>query len=100
MDQDFFYEIRICALNDGKYFLLGNHALQGDSISSVLFILALKILFHLIKSNLDRSNQIKDWQFLTIATFTQHKLIIQPFLQDTISTKHLVDTLFFPYFLD
>ena len=62
---------------------------QGDPISAFLFVLSLEILFYL---------RLKDWQSLTIATFTQYMLIIQPFaLQDTISMKDMINT-FFPYF--
>ena len=40
----------LMAATTTKYFLLGRGARQGDSISAFLFILALEILFHLIKS--------------------------------------------------
>ena len=42
-----------CVINDGKtteYFMLGRGARQGDPISAFLFILALEILFLLIKT--------------------------------------------------
>ena len=42
-----------CVLNGGattKYFLLGSAGRQGDPISAHLFVLALEILFQLIKS--------------------------------------------------
>ena len=42
-----------CVLNGGtttKYFLLGRGSCQGDPISAYLFVLALEILFQLIKS--------------------------------------------------
>ena len=36
---------------------------------------------------------------MIIATFTLHMLTIQPFLQDTISIKHMVDAFYlFSYF--
>ena len=47
-----YYESRV--INDGttaKYFKLGRGAYQGDPISADLFILALEILFLLIKEN-------------------------------------------------
>ena len=42
-----------CVLDGGtttKYFLLGRRTGQGNPISTILFVLALEILFHLIKS--------------------------------------------------
>ena len=69
-----------CVLNGGtttKYFLLGRGARQGDPISAYLFVLALEILFQLIKSKPEIN--------LTIATFTLHMLKIQPFSYKILS---------------
>ena len=88
-----------CVLNDGttsKYFLLKRGARQGDPISAYLFILALEILFHLIRSK----PEIKG-----LAIFDQCHLYSAYaddttfFLKDTISTKHMVQAFYlFPYF--
>ena len=49
-----------CVLNGStttKYYLLGRGARQGDPISAYLFILALEILFQLIKSKPEINNE-------------------------------------------
>ena len=53
MREEFIKKSGVCVFNGGtttKYFLLGKVARQGDPISAFLFILALEISFHVIKS--------------------------------------------------
>ena len=90
-----------CVLNGGttkKYFLLGRGARQGDPSSAFLFILALEILFHLIKSK----PEIKGLAiFEHCYLYTVHADDSIFFLQDVISMKHMVDACyFFRTFLD
>ena len=88
-----------CGLNGGttaKYFLLGRGARQGDPISAYLFILALEILFHLIRSKTEiKGLAIFDHCYLYSAYVDDTTF----FLQDTISIKHMVDAFYlFSYF--
>ena len=89
-----------CVLNGGittKYFLLGRGARQGDPISAYLFILALEILFHLMRSKPEiKGLAIFDHCYLYSAYADDTTF----FLQDTISIKHMVDVFlsFFVFF--
>ena len=60
-----------CVINGGtttKYFSLGREAHQGDPMSAFLFILALKILFILIKSKPEIEGMtIFDYNYLSSA---------------------------------
>ena len=77
-----------------KYFLLGRDAYQVNPISAFLFILALGILFHLIKSK----PGVK-WLaiFHHCYLYSAYADDTTFFLQDTNSIKHMVDP-FFSYF--
>ena len=79
-----------------KYFLLGRGTRQGDPISAYLFILALEILFHLIRSKPEiKGLAIFDHCYLYSAYADDTTF----FLQDTISIKHMVDVFYlFSYF--
>ena len=79
-------------------FLLGRGARQGDPISAYLFVLALEILFQLIKSKPEiKGLTIFDHCYLYSAYADDTTF----FLQDTISIKHVVDFfIFFRVFLD
>ena len=88
-----------CVLNGGtttKYFLLERGARQGDPISAYLFVLALEILFQLIKSKPEiKGLTIFDHCYLYSAYADDTTF----FLQDTISIKHMVDVFYlFSYF--
>ena len=74
---------------------LGRDARQGDSISAYLFVLALEILFQLIKSKPEiKGFTIFDHCYLYSA-YTDETTF---FLQDTISIKHIVDV-FLSFFI-
>ena len=88
-----------CFLNGGtntKYFLLGRGTRQGDPISAYLFVLALEILFQLIKSKPEiKGLTIFDHCYLYSAYADDTTF----FLQDIISIKHMVDVFYlFSYF--
>ena len=88
-----------CVLNGStttRYFQLGRVARQGDPISAYLFILALEILFHLIRSKSEiKGLVIFDHCYLYSAYADETTF----FLQDTISIKHMVDAFYlFSYF--
>ena len=91
-----------CLLNDGnitKCFLLGRGARQDDTISAYFFVLALEILFQLIKSK-------PDIKGLTIFNhcylYSAYPDDTTFFLQDAISIKRMVDVFFYLFciFLD
>ena len=79
-----------------KYFLLEIGTRQGDPISAYLFVLALEILFQLIKSKPDiKGLIIFDYCYLYSAYADDTTF----FLQDIISIKHMVDVFYlFSYF--
>ena len=80
-----------------KIFFTWRGARQGDPISAFLFILALEILFILIKSKPEIGGMtIFDYNYLYSAYADDTTF----FLKDIISVKHMVDTFhfFFSYF--
>ena len=81
-----------CVINGGfttRYFDLEKGAHQGDPISAYLFILALEVLFELIKNNDDiRGITIFNHAFLYTA-FADDPTF---FLNDLQSGKNLIDT--------
>ena len=84
-----------CVFNGGKttkYFMLGRGAHQGDPISALLFILALEILFLLIKAKPEIAGlTIFDYCYL----YSAYADVTTFFLKDTISIKNMVDTFHF-----
>ena len=80
-----------CVINGGfttPYFNFEKGARQGDSISAYLFILALEVLFELIKNNADiRGITIFNHVFLYTA-FADDSTF---FLNDLLSVKNLND---------
>ena len=90
-----------CVIKGGTtttYFSLGRGACQGDPISALLFVLALKILFLLIKLKPEIEGMATfDYNYLHSAYADD----ITFFLKDIISIKHMVCTFdFFYAFLD
>ena len=88
----------LCAIINGvkttKYFSLGKGAYKEDKILTFLFILALEVLFLLIKSKLDIVGMtIFDCNFLYSA-YADNKTF---FFKDIISVNHTVST-FISYF--
>ena len=77
------------SLATAKYFWLRKGTHQGDPISA-FFILALEMLFYLIKSK----SEIKG-----LAIFDCCYLYF-PYAGDAVSLRHMVDTFFFRTFLD
>ena len=81
-----------CVINGGfttHYFNLEKGARQGDPISAYLFIIALEVLFELIKNNDDiRRITIFNHTFL----YTAFADDLTFFLNDLLSVKNLVDT--------
>ena len=81
-----------CVINGGfttQYFNLEQGARQGDPISAYIFILALEVLFELIKNNHD----------IRGITIFNHTFLYTPFaddstffLKDLLSVKNLFDT--------
>ena len=88
-----------CVINRGtttKHLSLGRGARQGNPISAFIFILALEILFILIKSKPEIEGMtIFDYNYL----YSVYADNTSFFLKGIISIKHMVDT-FFCTFLD
>ena len=85
------YKQESCALNGGfttKYFNLEKGARQGDPISAYLFIVALKIIFLLIKNDFSvKVTKVFDYFFLYMVYADYSKF----FFRDLTSVKKLLD---------
>ena len=75
-----------------KYFMLGRGARQGDLISAFLFILALEILFLLIKTKPDIAGLTVSDHCYLCSVYADDTTF---FLKDIISIKNMVDTFHF-----
>ena len=76
-----------------KFFSLGTGARHCGSVSAFLFILALEILFFLIKLKPEIEGlTIFDYNYLFYSVYADD---VTFFLKDTISIKHMVDTFYF-----
>ena len=74
-----------------RYFKLEKGACQGDPISAYLFILALEVLFELIKNNAD----IRGIKIFNHASFSLYNAFADDstfFLHEVLSVKNLIDT--------
>ena len=81
-----------CVINGGKtrkYFMLGRGVRQGDPISVFLFILALEILFLLIKTKPEIAGLTIFDRYYLYSAYADDTTF---FLKDTISIKNMVNT--------
>ena len=84
-----------CVINGGttaKYFSLGRGARQGDSVQAFLFILALEILFTLIKWKREIEEKTIFYYNYLYSAYANDRTF---FLKDIISVKHMFDTFLF-----
>ena len=80
-----------------KYFLFGRGTCQSDRISDAVFVLALTILFILIKlKSKIEGMTVFDYSYIYSAYADDTTFL----LKDIISVKHIVDTFFFCSFQD
>ena len=83
---------KLFVINGGKttkYFMLGRGARQGDPISAFLFILALEILFLLVKTKPDIAGLTVFDHCYLYSVYADDTTF---FLKDIISIKNMVDT--------
>ena len=88
-----------CVINGGtttKYFSLRRGARQGDSVQAFLFILALEILFTLIKWKREIEEKTIFYYNYLHSAYANDRTF---FLKDIISVKHMVDTFLFFFVL-
>ena len=81
-----------CVINGGKtikYFLLGTGVHQADPILAILFILALEILFLLIKTKPEIAGLKIFYLFYIYSAYGDDMTF---FLKNTISIKHMINT--------
>ena len=90
-----FNDQEACVINGGKttkYFMLGRGARQNDRISALLFILALEILFLLIKTKPDIAGLTVFHHCYLCSAYADDTTF---FLKDTIYIKNMVDNFHF-----